>query len=81
MEQQILWIVTGFGVIVLGGVFWRMKGGFGPFNLRVVAIVLVAILASLLGLVNESALNGAIGILGAIAGYVFGINGQGQTRE
>ena len=78
MQQQLVWIITVLGVVVMGGVFWRMQGGFGPFNVRIVAIVLVAILASLLALINSTALSGAIGILGAIIGYVFGIKDQGR---
>lgn len=57
----------------MAGVFWRMQGGFGPFNLRAVGIVLVATLAALLALKDTSSLTAAMGILGAIAGYLFGI--------
>ncbi|MCX6952833.1 MAG: hypothetical protein NTV51_11805 [Verrucomicrobia bacterium] len=50
-----------------------MKDGFGPFNIRAVSIVLVATFATLLGLKDSSAMMAAMGILGGIAGYVFGI--------
>jgi hypothetical protein len=50
-----------------------MKSGFGPFNLRAVGIVLVATFAALLAVGNQNSLTAAMGILGAIAGYLFGI--------
>ena len=73
-----LLLVTIIGSVIGGGalvgVFRTMKGGFGPFNLRAVAIVLVATMAFLLAMSGEQGgLTSAMGILGAIAGYVFGI--------
>ena len=50
-----------------------MQSGFGPFNLRAVGIVLVGTFAALLALKDGSSLTAAMGILGAIAGYLFGI--------
>jgi hypothetical protein len=72
MEREALWIVATIGVGTLGGVFYRMKNGFGPFNLKVVGIVLIAILAVILGVTKEANYAAAMGILGAIAGYLFG---------
>jgi hypothetical protein len=86
MEQQILDIlskmdfnrglailaVVGFGVFVMVKVFGHMKDGFGSFNVRITGIVLVATLASILAVMNPSGESAAIGILGAIAGYLFG---------
>ncbi|WP_095128652.1 hypothetical protein [Pseudomonas sp. Irchel s3h14] len=72
MEQQIIWIIAAIGGATLAGVFWKMQGGFGPMNLRVVGIVLIAILSSLLAVAKTSDFSAAIGILGAIAGYLFG---------
>lgn len=72
MEQQITWIIAVIGCISLGGIFWRMQGGFGPMNLRAIGIVLIAILSSLLALAKASDFSAALGILGAIAGYLFG---------
>lgn len=77
MEEQVIWIVAVLGGVALAGAFWRMKGGFGPFNLRVVGIILVATFVSLLALVKDGSLNASIGILGAIAGYLFGLRGGG----
>ena len=48
MDRYLVWIIAGIGTVALIGTFARMKGGFGPFNLRVLAIVLVATFASLL---------------------------------
>lgn len=73
MDTYLVWVFTGIGVLALTGVFWRMKPGFGPFNLRAVGIVLVATLASLLALRDSTSLTAAMGILGAVGGYLFGI--------
>lgn len=68
-----MWIIAGIGTLALLGVFWKMQGGFGPFNLRAVGIVLVGTFAALLALHDAGSLSAAMGILGAIAGYLFGI--------
>ena len=72
MEQQALWIVAVIGAGTLMGVFWKMKDGFGPMNLRIIGIVLIAVLSALLAIAKADTLNAAMGILGAIAGYLFG---------
>lgn len=72
MAEQTLWIVAVLAVGALVGTFWRMQGGFGPMNLRAVGLVLIAGLASILAIGNEASLTAAIGLLGAIAGYLFG---------
>lgn len=71
-------LVASFGAGTMYGVFRRMQGGFGPFNLRVVGIVLVATLAALLGTIGADTRTAAIGILGAVAGYLFGKDRQGD---
>lgn len=71
--DQLTWIIATLGCVTLVGVFWRMRGGFGPFNLRAVGIVFVGTLAALLSLKDESSRTACMGILGAIAGYLFGI--------
>lgn len=76
MEEKALWVIAILGGGCLLGVFLRMKEGFGPFNLRVIGIVLVATFASLLALNDSNSLTAAMGILGAIAGYLFGIKDQ-----
>ncbi len=77
-QAQGLWIVAFIGAGTLAATFWRMKSGFGPFNLRVVAIVLIATFVSILAIVNPQSLNAALGILGAVAGYIFGLRGDTQ---
>ena len=72
------WTISILGGIALLGTFWRMHGGFGPFNLRAVGIVFIATIASLLALQDSAALTAAMGILGAIAGYLFGIRDTGK---
>jgi hypothetical protein len=72
LDQQITWIVAAIGALTMIGVFVRMKGGFGPTNMRIVGLVLVATFATLLGL-TEKSVTSAIGILGAVAGYLFGL--------
>ncbi len=64
--------VVGFGVYALIKVFGHMKEGFGIFNVRITGIVIVATFASILAVLNLNAGSAAIGILGAIAGYLFG---------
>ena len=53
----------------------KMKDGFGPFNLKAVGITLIATFVSILSLSNieSDKLLGAYGILGGIAGYLFGV--------
>lgn len=71
--------VVGFGVFAIVKIFNHMKEGFGPFNVRITGIVIVATLVSILAVMNPSGESAAIGILGAIAGYLFGY-GSG-TKE
>jgi len=73
MDPLLMWIISGFGAVALIGVFAKMKPGFGPFNLRAIGIVLVATFASLLALQDGGSMTAAMGILGAITGYLFGI--------
>lgn len=79
MDQHLLWIISGFGAIALIGVWSRMKPGFGPFNLRAFGIVLVATFACLLALKEGGSITAAMGILGAIAGYLFGLKDGPQS--
>lgn len=64
--------VLGFGIFVMIKVFSHMKEGFGPLNVRITGIIIVATLASILAVMNPSGESAAIGILGAITGYLFG---------
>lgn len=73
MDLYLKWIIAIFGAGTMIGVFLKMRNGFGPFNLRAIGIVLVATFATLLALQTGNALTAAMGILGGIAGYLFGI--------
>jgi len=65
-------------VVALIGSFKQMKPGFGPFNLRVIGIILVATFATILALIDNGKISAAIGILGAIAGYLFGFSNNSK---
>jgi hypothetical protein len=69
---SITWIIAGLGLIALVGVFCRMKQGFGPNNLKAVGIVIVATFAALLATKDAGALTAGVGLLGSVAGYLFG---------
>ncbi|MCG8458985.1 MAG: hypothetical protein MI919_22135 [Holophagales bacterium] len=73
MNELLLGITAAFGFTALLGVLYRMKSGFGPQNIRAIGIVLVATFAALLAQSDTGGLTAAMGILGAIAGYIFGI--------
>jgi hypothetical protein len=79
MDAYIIGIIGTLGAIALAGVFRNMKGGFGPLNLRAVGIVLVSVFSSLLAMRDGGSLTAAMGILGAIVGYLFGVT-DGKTR-
>ena len=72
MNQLLAWGITGFGMVALVGIFVRMKPPF-PL-LKAVGLVLVATFASLLALNGRESLTAAMGILGAIGGYLFGLH-------
>lgn len=80
MGNQILWIVAILGAGCLIGAFYRMKGGWGPQNLRAVGLVLVATFATLLAVIETGSVTTAFGLLGAIAGYLFGIRGSDSSQ-
>ena len=73
--------VLGFGVFAIVKIFSHMKKGFGTFNMRVTGIVIVATFASILAVLSPSSESAAIGILGAIAGYLFGFGTEKVTAE
>ncbi len=77
----LLCLIAAIGSGALIGVFRKMGKGFGPYNLRVVGIVLVATFASMLAVVADDAINAAMGILGAIAGYLFGLQNDRPAKE
>jgi hypothetical protein len=77
IDVTLLALISLFGAGTLWAVFRRMKGGFGPYNLRAVGLVLIAVLAALLAVKDASAMSAAMGILGVIAGYLFGMGTKG----
>ncbi len=81
MECSIAIIISILGAGTLIGIFCRMRPGFGPFNLRALGIVFIGTLASLLALKDPSVLNAVIALLGAIVGYLFGIDKDKNTDK
>ena len=77
----IIWIISAFAFVALLGVFLKMKPGFGPNNLRVVGIVVVATFATLLALKDSTSITAAMGILGAISGYLFGMKNEKEDTK
>lgn len=75
------WILLSI-ILVTAAVLWifksKMKDGLGPFNLRAIGITLVASLAAILSVaeIEATKLSATYGILGAIAGYLFGLNNK-----
>lgn len=59
----------------LFGIFKNMKDGFGPFNLKVYGLTIVIFVSSLVALSDlpSEKLTALYSILGAIAGYLFGL--------
>lgn len=74
-------LVIIFGLVVVGGTFAKMNRGIRQQNLKAVGITLVAVLASLLAMWGDGALDSALGILGAIAGYLFGKDRSSDDAE
>ncbi len=65
-------LVIGGGCLF--GIFKQMKDGFGEYNTKVYGITIVSIMVVTLALsdIDAARLAPAYGILGAIAGYLFG---------
>jgi len=68
----------GFGIFSIIKVFSHMKDGFGTFNVRITGIVIVSTFACILAVLNPSSESAAIGILGAIVGYLFGFGTENK---
>ena len=86
MNSTILTYIVTIGVLIIGAatlycVFKKMQGGFGPQNLRIVIIILSLIFITLLGCINSDNLKAAIGIIGTIVGYIFGVNAQSPANK
>jgi hypothetical protein len=79
MDKYIITSIGGIGSAALIAVIMKMQGGFNQANLRAIGIVLVATFASLLAMKDGGSLTAAMGILGAIVGYLFGIKDSKLT--
>lgn len=68
-------IIALITVIALIGIFYKMKDGFGPFNLKVLGLTLVVGTSSIIVLTDipTDKLTAVFSIIGAIAGYLFGL--------
>lgn len=65
--------IIGIGALIV--INNKMKEGFGNYNLKVYGITLVSIFVVILAIspIESTNLSPAYGILGAIAGYLFGL--------
>ena len=70
-----LFIISALTAIALIGSFLKMNKGFGPFNLKIYGLTLVIGFSAILVLseLPSDKLTPCIGILGAVAGYLFGL--------
>ena len=78
IQQQLMLTIGIIGAGALVGVFltfYRRGQGFGPLNLRAMGIVLIGTFAALLAAQGGNGLPAGFGVLGAIAGYIFGLRG------
>ena len=68
------------GAVTLGAVFIKMRPGIRQQNLRAVGIVLIVVVASLLAVAGSN-YDPVFGILGAVAGYLFGKDKAAENEE
>ena len=67
-------LVMGSSISVCAfSVMKRQDQGFGPYNLRAVLLPLVVTLAVLVAIAGAADGAAVIGLLGTVAGYLFGI--------
>lgn len=67
--------VIVLSTIALIGVLYKMKSGFGPFNLKVFGLTFVVGLAAILCFseIEKEILLPCFGLLGTVVGYLLGI--------
>ena len=65
-------LVAVVGLVVVGGSFAKMNRGIRQQNLKAIGIPLIAVLVVFLVLRTDDGLEAAVGLLGTIAGYLFG---------
>jgi hypothetical protein len=80
-NQYAVCIVALLGAGSLLGFFLTKKLGWGPYNLKVVGLILVATFATILAVAQQGHDAAAIGILGTVAGYLFGTKIDGDTDK
>lgn len=74
-------LVTIVGLAVIGGTFAKMNRGIRQQNLKAIGITLIAVLVVILALENDGLAEAAIGLLSAIAGYLFGKDSSSDDEE
>jgi hypothetical protein len=83
--MELPYIATGIIAVLaagaLAGAFLRIKERFTVLHLRLIGIILVATFATLLALAEDATLNAAMGILGAIVGYLFGVSSSTEEKQ
>jgi len=77
MDKTLIALIV-IAIITIGaliGAFYKMKDGFGPFNLKVYGLTLVIGISGIIVLTDIATdkLTAVFSILGAIAGYLFGL--------
>ena len=80
MDCFLVNVVVLFGAGVSAAAFRKMEHGFGPYNLRAAMLPLVTTLAVLLGLTGTASKEAVMGLLGAIVGYLFGLQEKRPKR-
>ena len=70
-----------FGILAGIAAIIKMQGGFGKNNTRVFGIILVATFTTVLALSTGDNVSAAMGILGAIAGYLFGVTTTNSNSD
>ena len=78
METNSLALIITSVILIIALIFLylKMNNGFGPFNLKVYGLTLIIGFTVIISLtdVGSEKLNACYGILGAMAGYLFGLN-------
>lgn len=84
MVLVLIVLIVLFGLAGLAFFYFgegRPRGGISTLTIRAVGIVFVVVAASLLAIIYESAVVAAVGLLGAVAGYLFGVSAAGSSES
>lgn len=84
MEILGIVVIAVFGLASLGFFFATLRvgrDGISKTVVRAVGIVLVVVSAAVLAMIYESAVVAAVGLLGAVAGYLFGAGVSGGSTD